>query len=644
MHQSTLNMCIIRMTTNMISSIAYRCPALTPMMIVMLILMSMMKLSRQPNERLVRVTAYSLSVHLPQNTPTTHIYFTRTSHSPYVHHHHHHHQQQQQQWRKHQTIDHPPQLSRNLIRLFATPRSRNASAGSGKSKTGGGKRTTNTSSNNNSSNKKKTKDRPSTQTPRANNMRYQSGTNDGKMGDLVPSTMTAKPKAATSSSSSSKSMPPWSVRSAKDAIQNVESEKIRRATIQQQQQQQIQAGGTVTPITSPTSANDSRSNSPLFLSKAFLSNKEQQFIKWKRFKTSDKVAGQRLLHTFFNQTSLQQQILPNYGVPEIAFIGRSNVGKSSLLNTLSSSTTTSSSASSTATTMARVGKTPGATASVNMYSLYDQKQKDLLVFTDLPGFGYAKLSKDRQEAIIRTTEQYIYQRSTITKTLALGILLLDIRRTPSQDDIELLETLYDMNVPILVVVTKCDKVSSKYEREQLLNNIQKELQLPQSPFTISSMTGENINLLWQIIFDACDTCIQQMKQIYEAIDIPEEEEYYDDEDDGDDIAANESHNSWYDDHDKSTAATNNLLDDDDDIEYDQGFDWVDDNIMLEYDDGYSSNSNNLIADDYHGNDDDEDNDDSFGTSSDESQISPTKRVTLKSLKRRVKKMQRRGQI
>jgi hypothetical protein len=235
--------------------------------------------------------------------------------------------------------------------------------------------------------------------------------------------------------------------------------------------------------------------------------------------------------------------------------------------------------------------------------------------------------------------------------LALGILLLDIRRTPSQDDIELLETLYDMNVPILVVVTKCDKVSSKYEREQLLNNIQNELQLPQLPFTISSMTGENINLLWQIIFDACDTCVQQMKQIYEAIDTTEEEEddeeadYYQDDENESIIAANDSYDSWYDEQDQ--MATSDI--DDDDIEYDQGFDWDNDNVMLEYDDGYNRNdNNNRLFDDavyMDGNNNNEvDDEDENGDFSMSSEATPTKRVTLKSLKRRVKKMQRRGEI
>jgi GTP-binding protein len=459
-----------------------------------------------------------------------------------------------------------------------------------------------------------------------------------------PSVVATSASTRKSSTTSSKSTPPWNVRSPKDALEHVQQEKIRRASIQQQLSNGRSADNSTATLTPSTSQVSSTSATPL-LSKVFLSNKEQQFIKWKRFRTSDKVVGQRLLHTFFNQSSMQQQILNNYGVPEIAFIGRSNVGKSSLLNQLSSSSSSSSSSSINnkgsmkevpSTTMARVGKTPGATASVNMYSLFDNKQKDLIIFTDLPGFGYAKLSKERQDAIIRTTEQYIYQRSTKSKTLALGILLLDIRRTPSQDDIELLETLYDMNVPVLVVVTKCDKVSSKYEREQLILNIQNELQLPQLPLTISSMTGENINLLWQIIFDACETCVEQMKQKYESIDNNNDTELGEDEDvEFDD---DEQYSSWYSDQND----TNMITADDEDIVYDQGFDWTNDNVVLESNDYDMSTSSTM--NEYNNNNEDDVNNDSVEESDDILSSEPQKRVTLKSLKRRVKKMQRRGEI
>jgi GTP-binding protein len=116
-----------------------------------------------------------------------------------------------------------------------------------------------------------------------------------------------------------------------------------------------------------------------------------------------------------------------------------------------------------ATAVARVGKTPGATASVNMYALHDAARgggdafRDVLGLCDLPGFGYAKLSKQVQESVQLAAERYLSRR----KHLALGVLLVDIRRTPSDDDRAVLAALYDLGIPLLVVATKLDKVTSK---------------------------------------------------------------------------------------------------------------------------------------------------------------------------------------
>jgi GTP-binding protein len=115
-----------------------------------------------------------------------------------------------------------------------------------------------------------------------------------------------------------------------------------------------------------------------------------------------------------------------------------------------------------ATAVARVGKTPGATASVNLYALHDSAKggdayRDVLGLCDLPGFGYAKLSKQVQESVQLAAERYLSRR----KHLALGVLLVDIRRTPSDDDRAVLAALYDLGIPLLVVATKLDKVTSK---------------------------------------------------------------------------------------------------------------------------------------------------------------------------------------
>lgn len=166
----------------------------------------------------------------------------------------------------------------------------------------------------------------------------------------------------------------------------------------------------------------------------------------------------------------------------LPFFLRSNVGKSSLLNRLSSFSRREEGFND----VARVGKTPGATASVNLYAFYDKKEKPLLGFVDLPGFGYAKLSKGIKESVQQTAEKYLGKRTE----LVLGILLVDIRRVPSEDDRIVLAALFDMGVPIVVVATKTDKLS-KNEVEYRLEDIRDGLGLPEGqPMRVSSRTGE----------------------------------------------------------------------------------------------------------------------------------------------------------
>lgn len=177
--------------------------------------------------------------------------------------------------------------------------------------------------------------------------------------------------------------------------------------------------------------------------------------------------------------------MPKLRTPEIAFLGRSNVGKSSLLNALTSSNE------------ARVGKTPGATASVNYYSLKSDKGKDLLTLVDLPGFGYAKLSKERKDDISKTAEKYLNE----SPALALGILLVDIRRDVSEQDRSVLAALYDMSVPLLIVATKSDKVKDpEYEKLKITQG----LGLPEGqPLIVSSVGGEGLKDLWGVILEGC---------------------------------------------------------------------------------------------------------------------------------------------
>ncbi|MBS1008597.1 ribosome biogenesis GTP-binding protein YihA/YsxC [Leuconostoc suionicum] len=130
---------------------------------------------------------------------------------------------------------------------------------------------------------------------------------------------------------------------------------------------------------------------------------------------------------------------PTDGKPEIALVGRSNVGKSSLTNTLIQRKN-----------FARTSSQPGKTQTLNFYDVEDK-----LYFVDVPGYGYAKVSKAQREAFGVMIEEYITSR----KQLRGVISLIDARHEPSEDDISMYEWLHYYNIPILVVATKSDKIS-----------------------------------------------------------------------------------------------------------------------------------------------------------------------------------------
>lgn len=173
---------------------------------------------------------------------------------------------------------------------------------------------------------------------------------------------------------------------------------------------------------------------------------------------------------------------PESALPEIAFSGRSNVGKSSLLNRLVGRKK-----------LARVSRTPGRTREINFFRV-----NDLFVMADLPGYGYARVSKARKAEWRPLLEGYISR----TPQLAGVVQLLDMRREPSEDDVAMLDFLSVLGMPTIVVLTKSDKLTRKAAAEQA-DAIARSLLLdPEQTIPFSAVTGEGRDELASAIVSA----------------------------------------------------------------------------------------------------------------------------------------------
>lgn len=167
-------------------------------------------------------------------------------------------------------------------------------------------------------------------------------------------------------------------------------------------------------------------------------------------------------------------------LPEIAFAGRSNVGKSSLINTLLKRKG-----------LARTSNTPGRTQEINFFTVNHR-----LVFVDLPGYGFAKVPETVRKHWGPMIETYLSTR----ETLRLVILILDIRRDPAEDDRQLIDWLECHHLPFLIVLTKIDKVTrNDLNRRQRRIGVELGI-LPETPLIpFSAKSGVGRDLLWREI-------------------------------------------------------------------------------------------------------------------------------------------------
>ena len=171
--------------------------------------------------------------------------------------------------------------------------------------------------------------------------------------------------------------------------------------------------------------------------------------------------------------------LPRAGLPEIALAGRSNVGKSSLLNKLTGRKN-----------LARISQTPGKTRELNLYKIENR-----LILVDLPGYGFAKVPVKVKEKWGRLIESYLHQREELS-----GIVhLIDIRHAPTKDDVLMHEWIKHFGVPALIAATKADKIT-RGRRQAAVSTIRKVLKpddaTPVVPFSATAGDGVKDVLAW----------------------------------------------------------------------------------------------------------------------------------------------------
>lgn len=185
---------------------------------------------------------------------------------------------------------------------------------------------------------------------------------------------------------------------------------------------------------------------------------------------------QAVLETVCGITS----VLPKNDLPEIAFLGKSNVGKSSLINTLMQRKS-----------LARTSQAPGKTQTINYYKINDE-----IYFVDLPGYGYAKVSQELRQKWGKMIEKYL----TTSPSLKLICLLVDIRHEPTENDRLMYDWIKYHGYKVLVILTKADKL----KRSVLSKNIkmiEKSLKVSEEDMVVafSSETGQGRDEVYEII-------------------------------------------------------------------------------------------------------------------------------------------------
>lgn len=179
-------------------------------------------------------------------------------------------------------------------------------------------------------------------------------------------------------------------------------------------------------------------------------------------------------------SAVKPEQYPEDGLPEFALAGRSNVGKSSFINKMIGRKA-----------LARISSKPGKTQTLNFYRIEEQ-----LFFVDVPGYGYAKVSKTEREAWGKMIERYITARSVLRAV----VLIIDLRHPPTNDDIMMYDFLKYYNIPAIIIATKADKIKKgKWDQHKKVVRDTLEMDKNDPLIVFSSETGLGFEQAWKEI-------------------------------------------------------------------------------------------------------------------------------------------------
>ncbi|NLK64444.1 MAG: YihA family ribosome biogenesis GTP-binding protein [Tissierellia bacterium] len=178
-------------------------------------------------------------------------------------------------------------------------------------------------------------------------------------------------------------------------------------------------------------------------------------------------------------SAVKKEQYPNLGLPEIAFAGKSNVGKSSLINALLNRRN-----------LARTSSQPGKTQTLNFYNINDEFN-----FVDLPGYGYAKVSKTEQLKWAGMIDSYLHSRQELKEV----ILLIDIRHEPGKNDLQMYEWIKSFGFTGYVIATKADKLS-RSQQIKSIGIIKKNMQIKDAGliYPFSSTSKQGVEEVWKL--------------------------------------------------------------------------------------------------------------------------------------------------